>query len=767
MTTSWQNCSVAGGPTQGRGPPREPAAPVLLGTKLTVPRLRSSTIERTRLLGRLAAHRGPVLVVAPPGFGKSTLLGQWRQAAELRQAWVSLDGADNDPMLFWNYVVAALQVIEPALPLTPPAGPLGEHDFVDAIVPRLLNELASLESDIVLVLDDYHTITSSACHRSVELFLTREPANVHLVVSSRVDPPFPLGTLRARGELLELREADLAFTPDETTRFMNDALRLGLSARAAAVLHEQAEGWPAGLYLAYLSLRDEADRERAVAGFGGSTRQVSDYLTEVALDAQAPPVRDFLVETSILERMSGPLCDATTGRSGSADLLVELEHANLFLAALDDHREWYRYHHLFADLLRAELHRRPTERRRELHRHAFAWLADAGNVGEAIHHAVEAGEIEPAARLVAEHYLSTIEWGGYATVAAWLAAFPRRVVMGDARLSVVEAWVASFQRRRVDAQLALQNAIDAGYEGPLPDGASSIEATAALLRAGFPWGDVGEMLTAARRAFELEGHRESMWRVTVHVQLGWALALAGRSDEARPLLERGAVLAPRTEQWLNAVGADCLLAYLDLEAGDLRSAEAWARRAVGVLESHGLADTATGGWAAATLGAVLARAGDHDEGERLLRLGIDRMRAASEPLLVIQVLLALTAVLDARGAADEGRLALGEAKDLIDTCADPGVLADRWKAVSRGLAVRTRSIVDGTELTKREIEILRMLPTRLSQREIGRRLFVSYNTVHSHIRSIYRKLGVSSRVDAVKRAREQGLLWDSSRESPG
>ncbi len=740
---------------------------MLLGTKLGGPRLRSSTVERTRLLGRLASHRGPVLVVAPPGFGKSTLLGQWRQATELPLAWVSLDGADNDPMLFWNYVVAALQAIEPAVPLTPPAGPLGERDFVDAVVPRLLNELASLGSDVVLVLDDYHAITSPACHRSVELFLTREPANVRIVVASRVDPPFPLGTLRARGELLELREADLAFTSQETRRFLNDALELGLSARAAATLHDHAEGWPAGLYLAYLSLRDEADRERAVASFGGSTRQVSDYLTEVAFDALAPAARDFLVETSILERMSGPLCDATTGRSDSADLLVKLEHANLFLTALDDQREWYRYHHLFADLLRAELHRRPPERRCELHRCAFAWLANAGHVGEAIHHAVEASEIETAARLVAENYLSTIEWGGYATVAAWLEAFPRRVVVSDARLSVVEAWVASFQRRRDDAQLALQNAIDAGYEGPLPDGASSIEATAALLRAGFPWGNVGETLTAARRAFALEGHRESMWRVTVHVQLGWALALAGRPDEARPLLERGAILAPRTEQWLNAVGADCLLAYLDLEAGEVPSAERWARRAVGVLESHGLADTATGGWAAATLGVVLARGGDHEEGERLLRLGIGRMRAVSEPLLVIQVLLGLTAVLGDRGASEEARRALGEAKDLIDACADPGVLADRWEEVSRGLAARTRSIVDGSELTKREIEILRMLPMRLSQREIGRRLFVSYNTVHSHIRSIYRKLGVSSRVDAVARAHEQGLLWDSSRESPG
>jgi LuxR family maltose regulon positive regulatory protein len=720
------------------------------------------------LVDRLRTHRGPVLVAAPAGYGKSTVLAQWLRTSDRTFAWVSLDEGDNDPLLFWSYVIEAIRAVEPRLSTgIPSTAATREHDVVAVIVPRLLNELEALAVDVVLVLDDYHSVTSPACHEAVELFLAREPAKVRLVISTRTDPPIAIGRRRAVGDLLELRAADLRFSDDESRRLVNDSLGLGLSPQAVATLQERAEGWPAGLYLACLSLRDAADREQVVAEFRGSNRHVGDYLTEVVLDTSDPQVRDFLLETSILDRMCGSLCDATTGRTGSGELLVELEHANLFLTPLDDRREWYRYHHLFGDLLRAELHRRSPDRVADLHRQAFGWLAAAGQVGEGIRHAIAARELDAASRLVAEHYLPTIEWGGYATVAGWLEAFPRRAVTDDARLSVVEAWVMSFLMRRHEAGLALQNALKTGYEGTLPDGASSVEASAALLRAGFPWGEVGAMLVAARRAFELEGDRDSLWRVTVHIQLGWALSLAGRFDEARPFLERGAALAPLTEQWLNELGAHCVLAWLDLEAGDLVAADRRARDAIDVLEAHGLTDTAVAGYAWATLGAVRARADDLEEGRRMLSLGVDRMRSGTEPLLVIQGLLALASVHRALGSAGDGRRALAEAATIIHGCTDAGVLGRRYDDAARQLAGRAHLIDGGAELTKREVEILRLLATRLSQREIGRELFVSHNTVHSHVRSIYRKLGASTRSDAVSGARELGLLWGAGPESPG
>ena len=723
------------------------------------PQLRAGTVDRHELLERLGAFRGSVLVVGPPGFGKTTLLGQWQRFGDRPFAWLSLDTADNDPVLFWSYITWAIRTIEPAFGLGVEAAfRVPGTDLVRAVVLGLLNELEALEIELVLVLEDYHWITNAACHESLELFLDRKPPNVTLVVSARSDPPLSFGRLRAGPGLLELRAADLSFTEEEADRFLNGTLGLGLSTEAVAELQERTEGWPAGLYLSYLSLREAADRERFVRDFSGSSRHVVDYLREVVVTALDERTREFLLRTSILERMCGPLCDFLTGRGGSAELLIRLERANLFLVPLDDRRDWYRYHRLFADLLQDELDRLEPGRAPELHRRASEWLAAAGHTGAAIRHAIAAGDLDSATRFVAEQYLRTIEWGGVATVAGWLEAFPRTVVTADARLAIVEAWVMGFLNRPDEARLAIQSALRVGYEGPLPDGASSVEASAALLRAGFPWGDVGEMLAAARRAFELEGGRDSMWRVTVHVQLGWSLSLAGEFDEARPLLESAAAQAPLTEQWLNALGAECLLAWIALEDGRFGEAERWARDALGVVESHGLSETPPGGWAYATLGAVLAGTGRADEADRLLGRGLEQMRGGAQPLLLIQALLAFAPVRRTLGASGEARALLAEARTLVDECRDPGVFGVRLEELSRSISPAYRRISPEKPLTERELEVLHLLEKGLSQREIAQTLYLSYNTVHSHTRTIYRKLGAISRAEAIDRAHDQGLL---------
>ena len=299
--------------------------------------------------------------------------------------------------------------------------------------------------------------------------------------------------------------------------------------------------------------------------------------------------------------------------------------------------------------------------------------------------------------------------------------------------------------------------MNANYDGPLPDMASSIEASAVLLRAGFPWGDVGRMLVAARRAFELEGRHDSMWSVTVHVQLGWALVLSGDFEAARPYLLHAARVAPVSGQWLNAFGAVCSLASVCLEAHELDEAERWAREGLQVAEDHGLSETAPGGWAYSTLGDVLARDGRMDEADRLLSKGVDRLRSGAQPLLLIQALLGLARVRKVLGASGDARAILAEARAMIHDCVDPGILADRLEEISSTLLASRRS-PGSDSLTRREIEVLHLLEKGLSKREIANTLFLSYNTIHSHTRSIYRKLEASSRAEAIAGAREQGFL---------
>ena len=332
-----------------------------------------------------------VLLAAPPGFGKTTLLAQWREVDGRAFACLSLDSGDNDPVTFWTYIVQAIRHAAPewgAAALSALREP--RADVVDAVVPAVLHDLEAIGEELVLVLDDYQEITNRICHDSLSFFLERTPSNVTLVVSTRSDPPIPMGRLRALEELLELRAADLSFTEAESAIFLNEILHLGLATETLGALHERTEGWPVGVHLAAMSLSHEADPEGFVARFGGANRHIVDYLTEVVLDTLDEKRHQFLLETSVLGTMSGPLCDAATGRQGSAEVLVELERANLFLIPLDDRREWYRYHELFADVLRNQLLQSDPELADAVHRRASEWLGPEGYRYEAVRHAVAA-----------------------------------------------------------------------------------------------------------------------------------------------------------------------------------------------------------------------------------------------------------------------------------------------------------------------------------------------------------------------------------------
>jgi LuxR family transcriptional regulator, maltose regulon positive regulatory protein len=375
-----------------------PAARQLLESKYRIPGRRSTAVDRPRLAERLGVALPRLTVLsAPAGFGKTTLLTEWLAAADPPTvAWISLDDRDNEPALFWTYVVTAIGratdgLGERASQLLP---------SIEAALASLLNDLDGSSDDLVLVLDDYHLIETPEVHQEMAFLLEHSPPRLHLVLATRVDPPFPLARMRARGQLVEVRAADLRFTAEESATYLNGPMGLGLSAADVTALDGRTEGWIAALQLAALSMQGRDDASAFIAGFAGDDRYIVDYLAEEVLARQRPEVRDFLLETAVLERLTGPLCDAVTGRGGGKATLVALERANLFLIPLDDRREWYRYHHLFADVLRAHLLDERGDDVAELHRRASGWFAANGDASQAIGHALAGGDFDRAAELM-------------------------------------------------------------------------------------------------------------------------------------------------------------------------------------------------------------------------------------------------------------------------------------------------------------------------------------------------------------------------------
>jgi LuxR family maltose regulon positive regulatory protein len=419
----------------------------LLATKLHVPRPPPGFVPRPRLVQALdhGLARGRVLICAPAGFGKTSLLADWARRGGRPLAWLGLDAGDNDPARFWRYVVAALDQAQPGIAerLGPLLGPPAPRSF-EGLVTALINELAAQpgRDEVLLVLDDYHLVGAGPVHESVAFLLENLPPGLLLAVSGRADPPLPLARLRARGQLGELRAAELRFTTGEAAALLGAAAGPVLPDTAVAALTARTEGWAAGLRLAALSLRGRADAAGFVAAFSGSHRFVLDYLADDVLDGQPGPVRAFLLETSVLERLSGALCDAVTGQSGSQAMLHHIEQAGLFLMPLDDVRGWWRYHHLFADLLRARLDQEQPGRAQELHRAAAAWSDEHDLGNDAVRHALAAGDPAWAARLVERYVDGLLRRSEGVTLRRWLSTLPAEVLRARPRLCLAQGFNA-------------------------------------------------------------------------------------------------------------------------------------------------------------------------------------------------------------------------------------------------------------------------------------------------------------------------------------
>ena len=737
----------------------------MLASKLRLPAGRPGAVVRQPLLSRLSEDRPARLVVisAPAGWGKTCLLRDWRLAdTASRTAWVSVDPGDNDPVRFWAHVIASVAGVSPgfgaaALPVltAPGAG------STDAVLPMLVNELEVLPAPVTLALDDYHLISNQDILRSVAFMVEHLPPAVRLALAVRADPELPLARLRARGEMLEIRADDLRFTEAETAALLNGTLGLALGQADIRALQQRTEGWAAGLYLAGLSLRGRPEPSAFIQAFAGDDRQIVDYLLAEVLDGLPAEIRSFLLRTSVLDRLSGPLCDAVTGGSGSQRILEEMERANLFLVRLDTRRSWYRYHQLFGELLRHELDRAEPGLAVVLHRRASQWHQAHGNLAEAIGHAISAGDLADARELIASGWHACFNEGLVETVESWLDRLPPEIVADDARLCLVRAWLARNLGRLDEVEPWVQAAEAGMPQGPLREGITSVESAACMLRAGYRQmaGNLAGAEPSSRRAVALEESGTPRWRAGSLATLGANLCWQGRDGEAVAVLDQVAGAGRPLANNLAAVWAIGCLSAIRARAGDLDAAERHARQATDLAYQHGLGEHWITATAVITMADVLDRRGRTAAAEATALRGLELAHRGGARLETACALLCLARIRFHDGNSDDARARLRAAKEIIAACADPGVLTELMTRTKLVLAARTAMTGQAPgrlaqPLSGREQEILRWLSSDLSLREIASQLFVSYDTMKTHTRHVYRKLGVSTRKQAVSQA------WD-------
>ena len=581
----------------------------LLETKLHVPRRRQGLVARPRLIDLLSrgAETALTLVSAPAGFGKTSLLADWLATAGAdgrAAAWLSLDQRDNDPALFWTYLVAALKTAVPGLGGSAPPLLESPPPPMEVVLATLLNDLGGVSNEVVLVLDDYHVIDARDVLDGMAFLLEHLPPQLHLVIASRADPALPLARLRGRGELVEIRATDLRFTPEEAAAYLNGVMGLGLTAEDVTALEGRTEGWIAALQLAALSIRGRDDVAGFIAGFAGDDRYIVDYLVEEVLQRQSDHVRHFLLQTSILDRLSGPLCDAVTGRDGGKAMLEALDRGNLFLVPLDDRRQWYRYHQLFADVLQAHLLDERPEDLPELHRRASAWYEQNGEPSEAIRHALAAEDFERAADLVELAAPATLQYRQDVTLRRWLEALPEELLRVRPVLSNAYAGSLLSRGEVEGVESYLQDAerwLDPTTGGPPEslarspemvvvdeEGFRALPASIAVHRAGQAriLGDAAGTVAHARRALDLVGEDDHVGRGGAAALLGLVYWTYGDLDAAHRWYADGMASLEKAGYLTDVIGGAITLADLSIAQGRLREAMTTYERGLQVATEH-------------------------------------------------------------------------------------------------------------------------------------------------------------------------------------
>jgi len=730
----------------------------LIASKLRPPPVRSGTIRRSSLIERLTRDDShPIVsVVAPPGYGKTTLLSHWAERSSPAFAWVSVDEQDNDPRVLLSYVAKALDGVQPVGGRVFEALASPVSSVPGSVVPRLGSAFWSMTAPVVLVLDDVHLLHDRECRDALSVLADHVPYGSRLVLAGRNEPPLRTARLRAEGRVLEIGPGDLMLNREEAASLLRSA-KVTLGENDVAALHQRTEGWPVGLYLAALYLREGGPVGTAAVSFGGADRLVSEYMESEFLERISQRHRMFLTRTAVLERMCGPLCEAVLELPGSAAALADLAGSNLLLVPLDRRGQWYRYRHLFRDMLLAELERQEPSLLPVLRRRAAAWCLRNDMREEALEYSIAAGDVDTVARLVQSLWLPTDRQGRFATLQRWFRWLDERGgIAGHPMVAVWAALLAAETGRPAEAERWTDIVDRWQYADAARPDDPAAEAWAAVVRAILCRRGIGQMCADADEAAQKLAAANIMAPAGAVCQ-GVARILSGDLDDGDAYLEDAVSVAEDVGAYEILSDALDERSLLAMARGDWSQAEVLARQAGTALRQIGMETLLDC--------AVQARAAMHRGDVPAVRqhlVSAQRLRPVvtyAMPHIAVQARIELTRVHLAQADIGGARTLMREIDELLNRRPDLGTLVGEARALRTQLSAdHAPSVPGASSLTGAELRVLPMLATHLSFPEIGAELFLSPHTVKSQAMSIYRKLGASSRSQAVACSRELGLL---------
>jgi len=738
-----------------------PVFDALVG-KLRIPSTRPGSVRRTSLIERLAREvcRPVVSVVAPAGYGKTTLLAQWAERSGQAVAWVSVDEQDNDPKVLLGYVARALDAVQPVGRPVFDALASPASSVPGSVVPRLGNAFAAMTAPVLLILDDLHVLHNSECRAALSALAGHVPGSGRLVLAGRDQPPVRVARLRAEGRIAEIGPADLALTREEAAVLVRDA-GVMLGVEALTDLHRRTEGWAVGLYLAALYLREGGSLPDAAASFGGSDQFVSEYLESELLAQISPGQRVFLTRAAVLERMSGPLCEAALALPGSGGTLAELARSNMLLVPLDHRGEWYRYHHLFRDMLLADLERREPGLAPALRRRAAAWYLQQDSPEEALEYSILAGDADTVARLVQTLWSPVYRQGRTATLQRWFSWLEDRGGIEEYPLNAMNAAFLAEKTGQPAQAERWADAVDRWqHQDAGPPGDAYTEAMAATLRALLCRRGVEQMRADADEAARKFAAANFAVTVTPLLQ-GTARVLCGDPDGGDAFFSDALSLEEeRGAPDILAVTL-CERSLVAMARNQWNDAGAFASRAHAHLRQAGTEDS----YAAALTSAVQACAAVHRADvpaarrELMNALRLRPLMTYAHPHWAVQLRIALIRVHLALDDLAGARTIMRELGEILKRRPDLGTLAGEARELRARLAAeRAPSAAGASALTAAELRLLPMLSTHLQMHEIAAEMYLSPHTIRAQGKSVYRKLGAASRSQAVARARELGLL---------